>query len=85
MNIAKLGPRSIARLLSVACISALAAIALMVWSIMDPRPFQVIMAMSIGQVLGTLSFGLFLFVVAADLLRTRRELQGAKKSDVTSA
>jgi hypothetical protein len=58
-----------------ACISGLAALALMSWSLFDPRPFPVIAAMSIGQVLGTTSFLLYLFVVARELrpLRARKE------------
>ncbi len=60
--------------LRAACISALAALALMSWSLFDPRPFPVIAAMSVGQVLGTSSFLLYLYVVAREL----RPLRGAK-------
>jgi hypothetical protein len=52
---------------------ALAALALMVWSLLDPRPVPVIVAMSVGQVLGTLSFLAFLVVVATDLRRVLRD------------
>jgi len=54
-----------------ACILALAALALMVWSLFDPRPIPVVLAMSLGQVLGTLSLGAFLVVVIFDI-RARR-------------
>jgi hypothetical protein len=57
------------KLLTGACILALAALALMVWSIFDPRPVPVILAMSVGQGLGTVSLVTFLAVVAADLRR----------------
>jgi peptidoglycan/LPS O-acetylase OafA/YrhL len=50
-----------------ACVSALAALAMMAWSLFDPRPLQVIGAMSVGQAVGTLSFALYLYVVIADL------------------
>jgi hypothetical protein len=50
-----------------ACWCALAALALMTWSLFDPRPLPVIAAMSMGQVLGTISFVAFLYVVARDL------------------
>ncbi|MGA7121018.1 MAG: hypothetical protein WBY94_13020 [Polyangiaceae bacterium] len=56
-------------LLRVACVLALGALALMVWSLFDPRPVPVIAAMSIGQGFGTLSFASFLYVVVADLRR----------------
>ncbi len=55
--------------LRVACVLALGALGLMVWSLFDPRPVPVIAAMSIGQVLGTLSFASFLYVVVVDLRR----------------
>jgi hypothetical protein len=55
------------RLLLFACVVALVALGLIVWSLFDPRPVPVIAAMSIGQVLGTLSFAAFLAVVVGDL------------------
>jgi hypothetical protein len=58
-------------LLRVACVLALGALGLMVWSLFDPRPVPVIAAMSLGQVLGTLSFASFLYVLVADLRRQR--------------
>jgi hypothetical protein len=60
-------PRTVRRLLSAACLLALGALGLMVWSLFDPRPIPVIAAMSVGQVLGTLSLGSFVYVVLADL------------------
>jgi peptidoglycan/LPS O-acetylase OafA/YrhL len=59
------------------CVLALAALALIVWSMVDPRPIPVILAMSVGQVLGTLSFAAFLVIVVGDLRAAQRE-QGAK-------
>lgn len=55
------------RILTMACMLALLALALIVWSLVDPRPIPVIVAMSVGQVLGTLSFGAFIMVVARDV------------------
>jgi hypothetical protein len=54
-------------MLTTACISALVGIGLMTWSLFDPRPLPVVGAMSVGQVFGTLSLALFLYVVATDL------------------
>jgi hypothetical protein len=59
------------RILRSACLFALAALALMVWSLFDPRPIPVVLAMSLGQLLGTLSLAAFVFVGVVDL-RGRR-------------
>jgi hypothetical protein len=65
--------RSYSRVLLVACTSTLAATALMVWSLLEPTPMPVLVAMSVGQVLGTLSLVAFLAVVAVDLRRAHLE------------
>jgi hypothetical protein len=54
------------RILTAACLFALLALGLMTWSLFDPRPIPVIVAMSIGQVLGTLSLVAFCCAVLAD-------------------
>jgi hypothetical protein len=58
-------------LLSAACVIALVALALIVWSIVDPRPVPVVISMSVAQGLGTLSLLVYLVVVLADLVRAR--------------
>jgi hypothetical protein len=65
--------RSYHRVLNVACACALVALALMVWSLLDPTPMPVLVAMSAGQVLGSLSLLAFLAVVAVDLRRAHLE------------
>lgn len=75
-------PERTARLLSAACAVALLALGLFVWSLLDPRPIPVIAAMSVGQVLGTASLGVFLYVVVADLRsRLRKEPPGGDEAD----
>lgn len=54
-------------LLRVACVLALVALPLMVWSVFDPTVWPVMIALTIGQGIGTISFLLFLVVVARDL------------------
>lgn len=54
-------------LLRVACVLGLIALPLMVWSIFDPTVWPVLVALSVGQVIGTLSFVLFVVAVARDL------------------
>jgi len=60
------------KLLRVACVLALVALPLMVWSLFDPTVWPVLVALSVGQGLGTLSFLLFLVAVARDLQLKQR-------------
>ena len=55
------------RLLRLASILALIALPMMTWSLFDPTVWPVLVALSVGQGLGTLSFALFLVAVARDL------------------
>jgi hypothetical protein len=64
---------SYTRILTVACCSALGALALMVWSLLYPTPMPVLVAMSAGQILGTMSLFAFLGVVVADFRRAHLE------------
>jgi hypothetical protein len=61
----------IRRLLDLAVVSGLVALALMVWSIHGTTPLLLIVAMTVGQGLGILSFAAFLAVVIIDLIRNR--------------
>ena len=47
-------------------------LALMVWSMFEPTPLPVMLAMSVGQGIGTLAFGLYAVAILVDLRRTRR-------------
>jgi hypothetical protein len=49
----------------------LVAVALMVWSLIQPTPLPIMLAMTGGMGLGTLAFGLFLFVVMRDVRKGR--------------
>ena len=60
-------PNAIERRVRRACYLALAALALIVWSLVHPAPLPVIGAMSVGQVIGTLSLLFFLYAIVADL------------------
>jgi len=60
------------RWLTAACVSALAALALMTWQVFDPTVWPVMVAMSLGQVLGTASLAAFGYVVVADFQTRRR-------------
>ena len=64
-----MNPNTSRRMLALACVVALVALALIVWSIHDPRPLPVIGAMSIGQALGIGSLGLYVYAVLVDVRR----------------
>jgi hypothetical protein len=51
------------------CTLTLAGLGLMVWSLVDPRPIPIMVAMSAGQTLGIVSLLLFGWVVISDLRR----------------
>ena len=55
----------------IACLLALLALALMVWSQLDPTPIPVVVAMSVGQVIGTLSLVYYGVAILADLRQKR--------------
>lgn len=57
------------RLMVYACVLGLIGLALMSWSLFDQGWIPIMMAMSVGQGIGTLSFVLFLVVVIIDLRR----------------
>ena len=60
-------------LLRIAAVLTLIGLAFMVWSMVDPTPWPVLLAMSVGQVIGTLAFALYGLAVYKDLRRIRRE------------
>ena len=60
------------KLVRIACFLGLAALALMVWSVLDPTVWPVLMALSLGQLLGTLSLGLYVIAIVRDLDVRRR-------------
>jgi hypothetical protein len=60
------------KVLRVASVLALVGLALMVWGVLDPRPLPVLVGLSIGQGIGTMSFLLYLLVVATDLRIKKR-------------
>ncbi len=54
-------------LLRIACVMGLLALPLMVWSVLEPTVWPVLVALTLGQAIGTLSFVLYLVVVVRDL------------------
>jgi small-conductance mechanosensitive channel len=71
-NVSGMAPARAMRLLRAASMLAIVALGMMMWSLVDPSPAPVLLALSIGQVLGTLSFVTFLAVVGWDVYREWR-------------
>lgn len=59
------------RFLRASAILTLLALGLMVWSVIVPTPLPVMLAMSLGQMLGTAAFAMYGWVVLRDLRRLR--------------
>ena len=49
----------------------LVALALMCLGVLDPRPLQVVISMSVSQIFGGLAFIMFALSIAADLAQAR--------------
>ena len=69
---------SMQRLLQGSAILTLIALGLMVWSMLQPTPLPVMLAMSVGQLLGTVAFAIYGYAVIADVLRVRRDRRAAE-------
>ncbi|MBX3197870.1 MAG: hypothetical protein KF850_10620 [Labilithrix sp.] len=59
-------------LVRAACVLGLVALPFMVTSVFVPTVWPVLVALSFGQALGTLSFALYLVAIARDLQLARR-------------
>lgn len=70
-------------LVRIAAVLTLIGLALMVWSMVDPTPLPVMLAMSVGQVVGTGAFALYGLAVYIDLRRIRRERRDSQNSSVS--
>jgi len=58
---------TIRRLVLISTITTLVALGLMVMGIVFPRPILLVLAMSLGQLFGTLSLALYLLAILLDL------------------
>jgi len=61
------------KLVLASCVLGLIAMAMMCWSVLDPRPFPVLVAMSAGQGIGTLSLLCYLSAVFVEVWRLRNK------------
>ena len=58
---------TIRRLVLISTITTLVSLGLMVMGIVFPRPLLLVLAMSLGQLFGTLSLALYLLAIVLDL------------------
>jgi hypothetical protein len=65
-------PPRVATMLRVSAVLTLVGLALMVWSMLEPTPMPVILAMSVGQGLGVVALVLFGVSVLIDQVRKQR-------------
>lgn len=66
------------KLVLAACVLGLLAMALMCWSVLVPTPMPVLVAMSVGQGLGTLSLLCYLSAVFVEAWKQRQRLKKQK-------
>jgi hypothetical protein len=59
-------------MLRTSAVLTLLALGLMIWSVLQPTPMPVMLAMSLGQALGTGAFALYALAILIDLRRSRR-------------
>ena len=57
------------RSLRFAALCGLLSLALMVWGVIDPHPISLVIAMSVGQALGSVAFAVFCIIAIEDLRR----------------
>ncbi len=57
----------LARLIRTSCLLALASLTLMVWATVQPHPIALVLAMTVGQLLGTLALLGYLVAILLDL------------------
>ena len=66
--------------LRLSAVLTLIALALMVWSMLEPTPLPVMLAMTVGQGIGILAFGIYVFIVVRELLRELRRARQREPS-----
>jgi len=73
-----------ARMLRVSAAMTLVGLAFMLWSLVKPTAMPVVLAMSVGQLVGTLAFAMFGWVVFSELREARR-IAAAAAAAMTAA
>lgn len=63
--------------LRASAVLTLIALGMMIWSVLRPTPLPVMLAMSVGQGIGTIAFGIYGWIVLVDLRRLRQRARRA--------
>jgi hypothetical protein len=61
--------------LRISAVLTLLGLALMAWSMLERTPLPVMLAMTVGQGLGSMAFAIYLYVVVRDIQRARRSAE----------
>jgi len=72
----RLAHRSVRELVRLSCLLALTGLAIMAYSVLSGKPLPVILAMSLGHLVGGASFACFLLAVCIDGIRRDPARQG---------
>ena len=67
-------------LLRISAVLTLLALALMVWSMMEPTPLPVMLAMTVGQAVGTAALGIYLYVIVYDFRKNYQRKRARRDS-----
>jgi len=59
-------------LLRVSAVLTIIGLGFMVWSMLQPTPLPVMLAMTFGQAIGTTAFGMYIYVVVREFRRDYR-------------
>jgi hypothetical protein len=73
------------KLVLLSAIGALASLGLMILSIVAPKPIYLVLAMSVGQGLGTISLALYLLAIVLDLQSGSGAAYDASLEETTEA
>ena len=68
--------------LRISAVLTLIALALMVWSVLEPTPLPVMLAMTLGQALGTAAFATYGWIVFRDITRQRKERRSSQSIEL---
>jgi len=60
--------------LRLSALLTLAGLGFMVWSMLAPTPLPVMLAMTVGQGLGSTAFGIYVYIVVRELRREWRRV-----------
>jgi len=74
-----------ARVLRVSAAMTVVGLAFMLWSLVKPTAMPVVLAMSVGQLIGTLAFAMFGWVVFSELCEARRIAASATATAAAAA